>query len=443
MKTKIKHLTLGRLLLILLAIAIGISMAFTSQIELALGLKKPKAEAAALSDVIEVSADSGELKVHSLDVGQADCTIIEFPDGKTMLIDGADRDNTAKNAMLTYIDTNLPNLTYFDYAILTHPDSDHCGSMDDVLAQYPAKIFYRPNVAATRTGFTDPGLGDLRGNYTKKDTVVYKDVIEVAYKENGFTPEVRVTNPSNTDYDIAGEGYSYTFYSPLSDRYTDWNDYSPIMLLSCGDFKMAFTGDAEAKNEEEFVAKVESAKTDGVTDKYDDFATPFSVDVIKAGHHGSRTSSSAAYLDVMLANGGENTYVILSCGEGNSYGHPHSEAVDRYKAKGVPESQLLVTWQIGNLEFYTSGTGLYYGETLISGEGGNQGGGNQGGNEGDNEGDETKVQYVYIKLGSIDLTWPILAWGCYAIIVVIYVIVCVATKVIAPEKGKKSRKGKK
>ena len=123
---------------------------------------------------------------------------------------------------------------------------------------------------------------------------------------DAFTPEVRVTDPADDSQTISGgdgeNAYTYTFYSPLSHKYgttstVDWNEYSPIMILEYRGFKFALSGDAEKKNEAEFVAKVEAAKTDGITDKYDAFTDDYTVNLVKAGHHGSRTSTSQGYLD--------------------------------------------------------------------------------------------------------------------------------------------------
>jgi competence protein ComEC len=93
--------------------------------------------------------------VHFLDVGQGDCSIIRLPDGKTVIIDAGDTKTANKTKILNYIETNF-GIEYFDYAIVTHTDSDHCGGIKDVLTAYPAKTVYRPNVLAIRAGFTDP-----------------------------------------------------------------------------------------------------------------------------------------------------------------------------------------------------------------------------------------------------------------------------------------------
>ena len=82
---------------------------------------------------------NGELAVHFVDVGQGDATVIEFPDGKTMLIDGGGEECTH---LLRYI--RALNIKKFDYLMLSHPDTDHCGGLDDVLKLYGAKEIFIP-----------------------------------------------------------------------------------------------------------------------------------------------------------------------------------------------------------------------------------------------------------------------------------------------------------
>ena len=91
----------------------------------------------------EVAArKEGELKIHFLDVGQGDCTVLEFPDGRSMIIDGGDGtfDNTA--AILRYL--NALKIKKPDFMLLTHSDSDHCGGLDEVLEVKGAGVVYAP-----------------------------------------------------------------------------------------------------------------------------------------------------------------------------------------------------------------------------------------------------------------------------------------------------------
>ena len=112
-----------------------------------------------------------DCNVHFIDVGQGDACIIELPDEKKIIIDGGK--DKEKQKLLDYIDDNIKSksgeaLNFFDYAILTHSDEDHCGGLDDIFRLYQIGCFYRPNQLAVSKSqnFTDPGLEYLYGDYT-------------------------------------------------------------------------------------------------------------------------------------------------------------------------------------------------------------------------------------------------------------------------------------
>ncbi|MCH5154673.1 MAG: MBL fold metallo-hydrolase [Clostridiales bacterium] len=418
------------LVLVVLAIVLGISMAFSRDIELKLGLLY---YAEVQEEETEPEPDDGEgdivdytkfpqLYVHFVDVGQGDCTIIELPDGKTMLIDGGENKKDVESAVQTFIDkTFSSDFKYFDYAILTHPDSDHCGSFDYILNKYPARVVYRPNVEAVGTEkkpYTDPGKSDLKSDAIQKSTGAYAAAVDAMYKEIDGKPNVvYVTDPSDEEQTIkGGDGdntYSFTFYSPLSDNYgtkesdASWNDYSPIMILEYKGFKFAMSGDAEEENLGEFVARVQAAKTDGVTDKYDVFTDSYCVNVIKAGHHGSRNATTLDYLNAITTETGAlGVYCVVSCGAGNSYKHPHQEALDRYRQIGVNESNILRTDLVGDITFsvHVDEQGvykLYYGDKATK---------------------APNLALVYKTIGSIELKWAIVAWVIYAVLVIAAIV---------------------
>ncbi len=349
------------IILLVIGAALGVSMLFELQINYALGLTKIEEKeysGTKASDVLSVASD---LNVHFVDVGQGDACIIELPDGKNMLIDGGDKDSEVAENLLSYIEANILDddgtaIDYFDYAILTHPDADHCGSMDKVLQKYPAKVFYRPNVLATRSGYTDPGKNALIAGYGEKETIEYRDVIAAGYNAE-LNTTVLVNNidlPAIVPEGIAkGEDgyYSFTFYGPESPSYTDWNDYSPIMILEYEDIRFALTGDCEKHGEAEFAENVEEAKTDGVTDKFDEFTDDFHVDVIKLGHHGSRTSTGEALVDAITGSTEQRatTLLIASCGFDNKYDHPHTDKITELVNAGFKEENVLRTDKNGTI----------------------------------------------------------------------------------------------
>ncbi len=425
--------------LVIVAIVLAITMPFSLSVELALGLAYyVDANGDRVDPSVASAEDSAaELKVHFVNVRQGDCCIIELPDGKTMVIDGGNNKKEHSNLIMTFIDNNLPDLKYFDYAILTHADSDHCGSMDDILNRYPAYTVYRPNVLLKRDDYTDPAADDLLDCYGTAVSVAYRDFLKAAYTPQAahdFTPNVIVTDATNDAQTITGgagdDKYTLNFFSPLYSSgkvYADVNNYSPIMLLEYRDFKFVMTGDAEENNETEFVAKVQSAASDGVTDKYDIFDDGFNADVIKAGHHGSKTSSTQGFLDtVTTPDGAASSYYIFSCDrtDGKDYGHPSPEVLDRIANMGVKDDKILRTDKIGDINFSVrqdaDGTyKLFYGDTAA-----------QKPAEPDSpeptEPTEpsTAPEYtlVRVKIGNVEVRWTWLAWVCYAVLVIAVLI---------------------
>ena len=318
----------------------------------------------AYADEPEVAEIVSELNVHFLDVGQGDSCIIELPDGKKMLIDAGENKKASKQAILGYIEENIKSadgktIEYFDYAILTHPDSDHCGGMAAVLGEYPAKVFYRPNVYADHSGnFTDPeeGIKSL-GKNNIKDTAAYYNAIKAGYnpdKVNDVETVGYVFDPLNDDISLIKPDslketdpnyYTFTFYAPLEKSYTDWNDYSPVMILDYHGKRFMLSGDAEKNCEKGFVEK--AATREG---KYSVFGDDFTVNVFKLGHHGSRTSSSEAFIETMTSPQSRSDVIaIISCGKGNKYGHPHSEVLERLSNMGFSDENILRTDEIGTI----------------------------------------------------------------------------------------------
>ncbi|MBR2988697.1 MAG: hypothetical protein IKC64_03125, partial [Clostridia bacterium] len=191
---------------------------FEDTINKALGLKRvdqSEYDGTTNDNVIESTSDVA-LTVHFIDVGQGDACVIQFPDGKTMLIDGAEKGygNTINDYVAQNVkDKNGNAITKFDYAMLTHADSDHCGSMHQVLAQYPCDVFYRPNVKSTYKDYVDPNQSLLTSDCAEKSTLAYKNAIA----EGSKAGTVIISNwdmDAITGNDGNGNDYSLSFYGP-------------------------------------------------------------------------------------------------------------------------------------------------------------------------------------------------------------------------------------
>ncbi len=240
-----------------------------------------QAEAKAASGSLD-GADS--LEVHFIDVGQGDAALVKCGDA-AMLIDAGENDKGT--LVQNYI--RKQGVKSLDYLIVTHPHSDHCGGADVIVTKYDIDTIIMPNYAA--------------------DTASYRDVIQALDGKN-----YRVTEPVAGDVYKLGDA-EFTIVAPNSGDYGDnVNNYSVGILLEHGGNKFLFTGDAEEEAEEDIAAN----------------GIDISADVLKIGHHGSRTSSSKEFMDAVSPE-----YAVISCGEDNEYGHPHAATLNTLRSMGV------------------------------------------------------------------------------------------------------------
>ncbi len=223
-----------------------------------------------------------ELTVHFIDVGQGDCTLITQGE-HAMLIDAGD--NSQGENVVSYLD--YLDIDTLDYLVLTHPDADHIGGADVVLYNISCETILTPDREA--------------------DTKSWSDVVD-AMDERDY----EAVHPQPGDSYVLGEA-SFTVLGPLQD-YDDSNDCSFVLRLTHGDNAFLFTGDAE-----------ETAEADILASGY-----TLSADVLKVGHHGSRSSTGDDFLVAVSPS-----CAVISCGEGNDYGHPHAATLNKLRASGV------------------------------------------------------------------------------------------------------------
>lgn len=229
------------------------------------------------------SLPGGELTVHFLDVGQADCTLLVC-DGEAMVIDAGN--NADANTIKDYL--NGQGITELKYAVGTHPHEDHIGSMDAVVGIWPPETLFLPQVEA--------------------DSETFRDVLHAAEEK-----DVPITRPViGQTYSLGGG--SFTILGPLTDSGDNLNDWSIVLKFTYGDCSFLFSGDAEADAEEDLC----------------DSGQDLSADVYQVGHHGSSTSTSPEFLERI-----DPDYAVISCGVDNDYGHPHQETLDRLNEAGV------------------------------------------------------------------------------------------------------------
>jgi competence protein ComEC len=253
------------------------------------------------------SEGKGELQVSFLDIGQGDSIFIQSPTGRQMLIDGG-RDKRVLEKLrqvMPFGDTSI------DVVIGTHPDADHIGGLVDVLNNYEVGLVFEPG--------------------SSSDSKIYQTLEDMIQKKNVR----RLLAQQGMIIDL-GQGTHFNILFPDQDT-TNWetNDSSVVGTLTYGTDSFMFNGDSPIKIEKYLISTIPRA---------------LDVDVLKLGHHGSRTSSSTEYLEATSPD-----IAIISAGKNNSYGHPHKEVLDNLKKLLIP---YLNTADIGTITFVSDGKGI-------------------------------------------------------------------------------------
>jgi len=248
----------------------------------------------------KVSVTAGqEMRVHFIDVGQGDSIFIESPNGKTMLVDGGVKG--AGQKVVSYL--KELGVNKLDIVVATHPDADHIGGLIPVLNSIDIGQFY--------------DSGKVHTSQTFEEMLTLIDTKNIPYN----IP--KTGNPIAFDDDINVKVLN------ANENATDNNDASVVLKLAYGNVSFLLTADAGIALEKEMMQ--------------DDVKAT----ILKAGHHGSNTSSSAEFIQAVHPE-----VTILSYGEGNKYGHPHAEVVERLQANG---SKIYATAEAGTVIVSTDG----------------------------------------------------------------------------------------
>lgn len=229
-----------------------------------------------------------ELRVAFLDVGQGDAILITSPTGAQMLIDGG-KDRSVLRELSKQMN---PLDRTIEVVVETHPDADHIGGLPYVLQHYHVGAYISPGV--------------------KNDTNQTLALVDAVKKEPGMKA---VYARRGMQIDLGGEAYADVLFPDRDISGIETNTGSVVMRLVYGNTEFMLTGDSPETIENYLVS------LDGNT---------LQSDVLKAGHHGSRTSSGEAFLEAV-----NPSVVVISAGKKNSYGHPHEEVVERVEKKGA------------------------------------------------------------------------------------------------------------
>jgi competence protein ComEC len=243
---------------------------------------------------------SQKLTVAVLDVGQGDSIYIESPTGTQVLIDSG-----ANRAVLRQLPKVMPYFdTSLDMIMGTHPDGDHIGGFRELLDRYTtSRVVYQhvPHTAGPADAFEQA-------------------LVKWRLKKEGANASELVVEPHRGDvWDIGGGAYITVLYPDRLGDSDDTNRGSMVVRVVFRDTAFMLTGDSPQEIEEYLVSLASNAESD------------LHSQVLKLGHHGSKTSSSPAFLAAVHPD-----VAIISRGCDNTYGHPHKEVLDTLLELKIP-----------------------------------------------------------------------------------------------------------
>lgn len=236
---------------------------------------------------VYMDGGDGILRATMLDVGQGDAIFIRTPNGNQILVDGG-----PGRAILSELSKVMPFYDRsIDALVLSHPHADHLDGLVEVLKRYRV---HRVIVPGTRAE---------SGVYREWERLLASLPVNVVEAKRGM----RILADDNVALDVL---LPVRNIAGLSEH-----DGMLVAMLRYGETEMLFAGDMEERLERYLLTLGELPD----------------IEVLKVGHHGSRTSSSVALLSAVLPD-----YALISVGEDNRYGHPHSEVIERLKLMDVP-----------------------------------------------------------------------------------------------------------
>ena len=224
-------------------------------------------------------------RIYFLDVGQGDCTLIRTKAGDILIDAGPESAQDALCLRLKQLGVKEIAL-----AVFTHPDEDHVGGADGVLAKIPVCEVWLPtqeldNPSAARMEKEIERSGATRKNIRAGEVLSIGDAVVATL-------------------------------APMGNAANDSNDSSIVLRITCGEIGMLFMGDASIKVEQKLIETYGKAH--------------LSAQLYKVGHHGSSTSNTEAFLEVV-----KPTYAVICSSIDNSYGHPHGVVMERLQAIGA------------------------------------------------------------------------------------------------------------
>lgn len=255
----------------------------------------------------ETSAAPADFSITFIDVGQAESALIQC-EGKTMLIDAGD--NGTEDNIFDVLDN--AGVEKLDYALVSHPHSDHIGGMKEVIETYTPEFLI---------------MSELPDEMIP-NTYTYKDMISAAEENN-----TKIKNVSVGDTLTLGSA-QISILGPTEDYYDNLNDFSLVLMIEYGDTSYLFTGDMEEMESQDIL----------------DSPAVLDCDLLLVPHHGSSASSSEEFI-----NATSPEYCIISVGADNPYGHPADSTLERLKAR---TEKIYRTDILGNIVVTSNGKNI-------------------------------------------------------------------------------------
>ena len=263
----------------------------------------------------------GKLRITMLDVGQGDAILLEDGKGKVMIDVGDNKKDKLGYGGRTALKMALgkagvrENVDRINTVIITHHHGDHLGNVQWLAGKYKVSNIYDNAMPSEKNAVSNWLNKELRAGHYHNRVLKAGDRVDL------------------------GKGYYFEVLAPgdfLSKQDKErFNNTSIVMLLHYGQFTMLFTGDAEAPVEDYLQQK---------------YGNRLKADVLKVGHHGSKTSSIYKFISKVKPK-----YALISCGNKQIYNHPNKNVVGSLQHLGA---KVLTTYEHGNLTVTTDGKGF-------------------------------------------------------------------------------------
>lgn len=261
------------------------------------------------------------LEITFLDVGQGDCIYIENAQGGSYLTDGGSSSLSSVGEYRIIPFLKFKGACRLKAVFVTHPDTDHCNGIKELI-----ELSDRQGIVIENLVLPDVAESAKNKNYLELERLAKEARIPVSYISAGQK--------------LSDGRLTLTCIHPSKAYVGETNEFSIVLKADYGNFSAMLTGDVEGAGEKQMIRFLKEQEIEPVR----------RVTVLKAAHHGSAGSTPEEFLECRMP-----LYTVISCGRGNSYGHPHKELLERLYACGT---DILITYETGAVTFATDGKKL-------------------------------------------------------------------------------------